>query len=161
MVRDLKQQGLDLPTRVTARDGYGSLIWKTTSLSAVVRILHNPAYAGVYVFGRWDYSGDHRSVKTGKVIPHLLPVAKWPVKIELHHPAYLSWEEYVKNGERLRQNWNREQAAGVAREQPNSRRRVTARNEQATSPTNTPCPIHSPFLWRMGGKPRLSNVIVH
>jgi len=54
VVRDLKQQGLDLPTRMTTRDGYGSLIWQTPSLSAVVRILHNPAYAGVYVFGRWE-----------------------------------------------------------------------------------------------------------
>jgi hypothetical protein len=116
VVRELKQQGLDLPTRTTTRDGYGALIWKTPSLSAVVRILHNPAYAGVYVFGRWEYSGDRRSVKTGKVIPHQLPMAKWPVKIELHHPAYLSWEEYVKNGERLRQNWNREESNGVVRE---------------------------------------------
>ncbi len=115
MVRDLKQQGLDLPTRITARDGYGSLIWKTPSLSAVVRILHNPAYAGAYVFGRWEYSGDHRSAKTGKAIARQLPMAKWPVKIELHHPAYLSWEEYVKNRERLRQNWSHEEAIGVAR----------------------------------------------
>ncbi len=116
VVRDLKQQGLDLPTRITSRDRYGSLTWKTPSLSAVIRMLRNPAYAGVYVFGRWDYSGDHRSAKTGKVIPHQLPMAKWPVKIELHHPAYLSWEEYVKNCERLRQNWNREDAVGVVRE---------------------------------------------
>jgi hypothetical protein len=65
-VRDLKQQALDLPTRVAMREGYGSLIWKTPSLSAVVRILRNPAYAGAYVFGRWEYSGDRRSAKTGK-----------------------------------------------------------------------------------------------
>jgi DNA invertase Pin-like site-specific DNA recombinase len=116
VVRDLKQQGLDLPTRMTTREGYGSLIWKTPSLSAVVRILHNPAYAGVYVFGRWEYSGDRRSAKTGKVLPHQVPMAKWPVKIEAHHPAYLSGEEFVKNCERLRQNWNREESNGVARE---------------------------------------------
>jgi len=116
VVRDLKQQGLDLPTRITSRDGYGSLVWKAASLSAVIRILRNPAYAGVYVFGRWEYTGERRSAKTGKVIPHQLPMAKWPVKIELHHPAYLSWEEYVKNCERLRQNWSREEATGVVRE---------------------------------------------
>ena len=116
VVRDLKQQGLDLPTRMTTREGYGVLIWKTPSLSAVVRVLHNPAYAGAYVFGRWEYSGDRRSTKTGKVLPHQLPMAQWPVKIEAHHPAYLSWEEYVKNGERLRQNWNCEETRGVARE---------------------------------------------
>ncbi|HEX2715445.1 MAG TPA: recombinase family protein, partial [Candidatus Acidoferrales bacterium] len=77
------------------------MVWKTPSLSAVVRILHNPAYAGVYVFGRWGYSGDRRSTKTGKVLPHQVPMAEWPVKIHAHHPAYISWEEYVKNGERM------------------------------------------------------------
>lgn len=116
VVRDLRQQGLELPTRMTAREGYGSLIWKMPTLSAVIRILRNPAYAGVYVFGRWEYSGDRRSAKTGKVLPHPVPMAQWPVKIEAHHPAYISWEEYVKNGERLRQNWNRDDAKGVARE---------------------------------------------
>jgi DNA invertase Pin-like site-specific DNA recombinase len=117
VVRDLKREKLDLPTRVTSREGYGLLIWKTPTLSAVVRILHNPAYAGVYVFGRMEYSGDRRSAKTGKVLPHQTSMAQWPVKIDAHHPAYLSWEEYVKNGERMYQNWNRgQQTRGVARE---------------------------------------------
>jgi DNA invertase Pin-like site-specific DNA recombinase len=116
VVRDLKQKALDLPTRVATREGYGSLIWKTPSLSAVVRILRNPAYAGVYVFGRWGYSGDRRSAKTGKVLPHQVPMAQWPVKINAHHPAYLSWEEYVKNGEQMHQNWNGGETRGVARE---------------------------------------------
>src|SRR5215469_9954159 len=117
VVRDLKRDGLDLPVREVSREGYGSLIWKTPTLSAVIRILHNPAYAGVYVFGRWEYSGERRSTKTGKALPHQVSMAQWPVKIAAHHPAYLSWEEYVKNGERMNQNWNRGQGkAGVVRE---------------------------------------------
>jgi hypothetical protein len=68
------------------------------------------------VYGRWDYGGDRRSPKTGKVLPHLNSVAQWPVNIDAHHPAYLSWEEFVKNGERLRQNWNQEGTQGVVRE---------------------------------------------
>jgi DNA invertase Pin-like site-specific DNA recombinase len=117
VVRELKRDGLELPVRVTSREGYGSLLWKTPSMSAVVRILHNPAYAGVYVFGKWDYSGDHRSARTGKVLPHQLPMAQWPVKIDAHHAAYLSWEEYVKNNEQMRQNWHDgELTLGVARE---------------------------------------------
>ena len=28
VVRDLRQQGLELPTRVTAKEAYGALIWK-------------------------------------------------------------------------------------------------------------------------------------
>jgi DNA invertase Pin-like site-specific DNA recombinase len=116
VVRVLKADGLELPARVMGKERYGTLVWKTPSLSAVVRLLQNPAYAGAYVFGRWDYSGDRRSVKTGKKLPHLRPVAQWPVHLEAHHPGYLGWEEFVSNQTRLRQNWNRDGSRGVVRE---------------------------------------------
>jgi hypothetical protein len=116
VVRDLKADGLELPARVMATDGYGTVVWKTPTLSTVIRILQNPAYAGAYVYGRWDYSGDRRSVKTGKKLPHQRAVAAWPVHIDAHHPGYLSWEEFMSNQARLRQNWNREGSRGVARE---------------------------------------------
>ena len=116
VVRVLKAEALELPVRVVAKEGYGTVIWKTPTLSAIIRILQNPAYAGAYVFGRWDYSSDRRSVKTGKKLPHLRPVAHWPVHIEAHHPGYLSWEEFMSTQLRLRQNWNREGGRGVARE---------------------------------------------
>jgi len=116
VVRDLKEQGLELPTRVTAKEGYGSLVWKEPSLSAVIRILHNPAYAGAYVYGRREYCSERRSPKTGKASAHARSVAQWPVNITEHHPAYLSWEEFVKNQERLRQNWSHEGNRGAPRE---------------------------------------------
>jgi len=116
VVRDLKEQGLELPTRVTFQEEYGSLIWKPPTLSAVVRILHNPAYAGAYVYGRWEYCSERRSSRTGKASAHALSVAQWPVNIVEHHPAYLSWKEFMKNQERLQQNWSREGNRGVARE---------------------------------------------
>jgi DNA invertase Pin-like site-specific DNA recombinase len=116
VVRELKDQGLALPVRVTAKEGYGSLVWKTPTFSAIIRILRNPAYAGAYVFGRWDYSGECRSPKTGKILPHMRAMAEWPVRIEAHHPAYLRWEEFVENQARLRQNAYGEGSPGVARE---------------------------------------------
>jgi len=116
VVRDLKEQGLELPTRVTAKEGYGSLVWKAPTLSAVIRILHNPAYAGAYVYGRWEYVSERRSQKTGKASARARPVAQWPVKIPEHHPAYIRWEEFVKNQEQLRQNWGHDGNRGVPRE---------------------------------------------
>jgi DNA invertase Pin-like site-specific DNA recombinase len=116
VVRDLKAEGLELPARVMAKEGYGTVVWKTPTLSTVIRVLQNPAYAGAYVYGRWNYSGDRRSAKTGKQLPHLRPVAQWPVKIAAHHPGYLSWEEFVSNQARLRQNAYRDGHGGVARE---------------------------------------------
>ena len=116
VVRDLKVDGLELPARVMAKEAYGTVMWKTPTLSTVIRILQNPAYAGVYVYGRWDYSGDRRSVKTGKHVPHVRPVAQWPVQIDAHHPAYLPWEEFVSNQARLRQNSYANGHRGAARE---------------------------------------------
>ena len=116
VVRDLKEQGLELPTRLTAREGYGSLIWKAPTLSAVIRLLHNPAYAGAYVYGRWEYLSERRSPRTGKAAAHTRCVAQWPVKITEHHPAYVRWEEFVKNQERLRQNGSHDGNRGVPRE---------------------------------------------
>jgi hypothetical protein len=116
VVRDLKRQGLELPIRVTAKEAYGSLIWKVPTLSAVIRILHNPAYAGAYVYGRSEYFSERRSPKTGKASAHVRDVAQWPVRITEHHPAYISWEEFVNNQEHLRQNWGREENRGVPRE---------------------------------------------
>jgi DNA invertase Pin-like site-specific DNA recombinase len=117
VVRELKGQGLELPTRLTAREGYGSLVWKAPTLSAVIRILHNPAYAGAYVYGRWEYSSERRSPRTGKAaVAQARSMAQWPVNITEHHPAYLDWEEFVKNQERLRQNWSHEGNRGAPRE---------------------------------------------
>ena len=78
------------------KDAYGTLIWKKPTLSAVVRILENPAYAGAYTYGRWEYRGDARSPKTGKARAKQRPQAQWPVLIQEHHPAYVSWEEYMQ-----------------------------------------------------------------
>jgi DNA invertase Pin-like site-specific DNA recombinase len=116
VVRILKAEALELPTRVMAKDGSGTVVWKTPTLSTVIRILQNPAYAGAYVFGRWDYSSDRRSMKSGKRLPRLRPMAQWPVHIDAHHPAYLPWEEFVSNQARLRQNSYAEGHRGVARE---------------------------------------------
>lgn len=116
VVRQLKEQGLELPVRVAAKEGYGSLVWKPPTLSAIIRMLRNPAYAGAYVFGRGDYSGERRSAKTGKVVPHARAMAEWPVCIEGHHPAYLPWEEFVENQVRLRQNAYGTGSPGAARE---------------------------------------------
>jgi DNA invertase Pin-like site-specific DNA recombinase len=116
VVCELKQQGLEVPTRLTCKEGYGTLVWKAPTLSTIIRILSNPLYTGAYVYGRRSYTGNSRSKKSGKVIGHPLPIEEWPVCIHGHHPAFISWEEYVKNRNQLRQNWNREMSTGATRE---------------------------------------------
>src|SRR5262245_17523335 len=116
VVRELKRQGLEVPMRLTTKEGYGTLVWKAPTLGIIIRILSKPAYTGAYAYGQRSYTGNPRSKKSGKAIGRQLPIDEWPVCIHDHHPAFISWEEYVKNRKQLRQNWNREVSAGAPRE---------------------------------------------
>src|SRR5579885_1132056 len=69
--QELREQQLDLPAYVVGKENYGALVWKTPTVSAVMRILTNPGYAGAYVYGRWDYAGERQSAKTGKTLYQL------------------------------------------------------------------------------------------
>ncbi len=50
------------------------------------------------------------------MLAQALPLEEWPVCIHDHHPALISWEDYVKNRQQLRQNSNRDLSQGAARE---------------------------------------------
>jgi DNA invertase Pin-like site-specific DNA recombinase len=116
VVRALREQELDLPSYVVGKENYGALVWKTPTLGAVVRILTNPGYAGAYVYGRWDYSGERQSAKTGKTLPRVRPLDAWTVCLRDHHPSYLTWDEFVTNRARLRANGYRVETPGAARD---------------------------------------------
>ncbi len=116
VVRVLKEEQLKLPVRVWGGPGRGQLLWKEPSYGIVMRLLRNPAYAGVYVYGEWAYDGTERNPKTGKSRPHYRAPEDWPVCIQDHHAGYISWEEYLANRRRLRQNGFRPMTRGAPRE---------------------------------------------
>lgn len=109
----LRQDGLKLPVRVWGGPGHGLLRWKDATFGALMRILHNPVYAGTYVYGEWEYSSLRRSEKTGKARPRHRDPDAWPVCLVGHHASYLSWEEFLDNQQRLRQNWFRGATRGA------------------------------------------------
>ncbi len=116
VVRVLKEEQLKLPVRVWGGPDRGHLVWKAPSCGIVMRLLRNPAYAGVYVYGEWAYDGTERNPKTGKSRPHYRAPEDWPVCIQGHHAGYISWEEYLANRRRLRQNGFRRMTPGAPRE---------------------------------------------
>ena len=97
----LKAEQLKLPVRVWGGPGHGQLQWKEPTYSMVVRRLHNPAYAGAYVYGEWEYDGSQRSPTTGKAKARVRSLTDWPVCIQAHHEGYLSWEAYLANQQQL------------------------------------------------------------
>jgi DNA invertase Pin-like site-specific DNA recombinase len=82
----------------------GKLIWGRLTHGRVLSMLKNPAYAGMYVFGRYQY---HRQIRpSGEVHQRMrrVPMADWRVRLEEHHEGYIGWDEYLKNQERLEKN---------------------------------------------------------
>src|SRR5207253_6945804 len=81
----------------------GELEWRELTMGRLNSLLHNPTYAGVYTYGRQPTV---QAIVDGAIRDRRkrLPVDEWPVKIDAAHPAYISWETFVSNQERLHQN---------------------------------------------------------
>jgi DNA invertase Pin-like site-specific DNA recombinase len=78
--------------------------WVPLRQEAVLAILHNPTYAGTYVYGRRVdrvvlVDGERRRRRSARV-----PQEAWKVCLAGHHPAYITWEQFMENQEKLRQN---------------------------------------------------------
>jgi hypothetical protein len=80
-----------------------------------MRLLHNPAYAGAYVHGQKEYDAFDRSPTTGKAKTKARPLADWPVCVRDVYPAYIAWDQFVRNQETLRDNWFRHGSRGAPR----------------------------------------------
>lgn len=82
----------------------GTLHWGSANLSRITALLHNPTYTGTYVYGRRRSLNVIESGQIKKVLIQLLPQDEWKVVIHNAHSAYISWEEYLSNCERLKHN---------------------------------------------------------
>lgn len=112
----LKAEQLKLPIRIWGGPCHGQLQWKEPTYSKVMRILHNPAYAGAYVYGEYEYEQTRRNPKTGKSQGSPRPLEDWPVCLQEHHEGYITWDEYLANQQRLAQNSYLSTTQGAARE---------------------------------------------
>jgi len=99
-VRLFRQQQLAFPRRVRSGPHQGELVWAELRHDDVLRILHNPCYAGAYVFGRTRT----RKGLDGKTQITQLPREEWQVIIRDAHVSYISWDEYERNLAQLKAN---------------------------------------------------------
>ncbi len=99
-VRAFRQQGLCFPRRILHGPKKGDVLWGSLEHSHVLRILHNPRYAGVFIFGRTRV----RKTIEGESIIEQLPREQWHTFLPGAHPGYISWEQHESNLKRLREN---------------------------------------------------------
>ena len=117
VVQAFTNEELLFPTRVRSGAHKGELAWMPLLHWRVLRTLHNPRYAGAFVFGR------HRCQGTagGASYSQLLPREQWTSLILDAHPGYISFETFEANGQKLLANaqaHGQDRRAGPAREGP-------------------------------------------
>ena len=99
--------------------GKGEVVWRAPHQQGLVNMLRNPAYAGIYAYGRSRADRSRRlpgREHSGRV--RALDAGQWLVRIEGALPAYISVAQYERNQARLAANRARAESPGAPREGP-------------------------------------------
>ncbi len=104
VVHRFTERGLRFPKRAYGGAWDGQLLWGRLCHTRVLSMLRNPSYAGMYVFGRYQYRRE--ITPEGEVRKRMQAVAMpdWRVSLQEHHEGYITLAEFFKNGERLEKN---------------------------------------------------------
>jgi DNA invertase Pin-like site-specific DNA recombinase len=115
VVKAFGDDKLMFPVRVSTGSRKGELAWMPLTHWRVLRTLHNPRYAGAFVYGRRRGT----IAANGKNSCQELPRDQWTALIPGAHPGYITWENYEANQQLLLGNAaarGTDRAAGPARE---------------------------------------------
>lgn len=98
-MKEFHKQGLLFPRRLKKGPHKGDLFWGELTHSRTLQVLHNPRYAGAFVYGRCK----ERRMPDGKTKSELRPRDQW-ILLPDTHAGYISWAEYENNQRLLREN---------------------------------------------------------
>lgn len=104
VLKYLVKHNMQLPHRIRGGLLKGELEWRRPNRVTLGNMLHNPIYAGAYVYGRRPT--DPRKKKPGRPSTGRVSVKQeeWEVLIKDKLPAYIYWEEYERNQRQLQMN---------------------------------------------------------
>ena len=116
-VKLFHEQELGFPRRIRSELNKGELHWVRAAPSRILQVLHNPRYAGAFVYGRVRT----RRLPDGKHSTTRVPRSEWQFVIPGVHAGYITWEQFESNQKRLEENalgFGGMRKAGPAREGP-------------------------------------------
>jgi len=105
---------IKLPVRARTGAKKGQLEWRRPSIVSLAQMLRHPIYAGAYAYGRRPTDRKGTFSPSNRYRPWV-PMEQWKVLLKDHLPAYISWDQYLKNRERVKHNRNGPDSAGVPR----------------------------------------------
>jgi hypothetical protein len=112
VVRRFNDDKLLLPRK----DCFGDIHWLPPTIASVTSLLQNPAYAGVFVYGRTRSTSKPGSAR--RSVPQRLPMEQWKICIRDKYPAYIDWATYERIQAMIRDNrsdYERKQTRGIPR----------------------------------------------
>jgi DNA invertase Pin-like site-specific DNA recombinase len=117
VLRSLIDQSIKLPMRSQARLNRGQLEWRAPCRETIRQILRHPMYAGAYRYG-------HRPTDSRRQKPGCpksgrgsgLAAEDCLVFLKDRFPAYITWDRFAANQERLAANRSRAETAGAVRD---------------------------------------------
>jgi DNA invertase Pin-like site-specific DNA recombinase len=116
VLRYLAGQQVQLPVRVHSGPAKGEIEWRRPTRETLQNMLHNPAYAGYYAYGRRQVD-PRRKVPgrpdTGRVVKD---AGEWLVLLPGRLPAYITPGEYEANIARMTANQQTAAAPGAPRD---------------------------------------------
>src|SRR5438093_7655807 len=98
-VKCFGDQGWTFPRRLRHGAHKGEVLWGTIDHSCLLRVLHNPRYAGAFVYGR---TRQRRHAATYH--KQQLPREEWTVLLRGAHPGYITWDQFEEHQTMLRDN---------------------------------------------------------
>ena len=99
VVKAFRDAKLLFPHRPRGGPQDGELLWVKLGITQVLFVLHNPRYAGAFVYGRTRIRRTLQGVQQER-----LPQEKWHTLLLGAHAGYISWDEYQENQRRLQEN---------------------------------------------------------
>ena len=97
------EERIELPVNKARGDRF-ELHWQRPTLSFVNGVLHNPLYAGAYVYGRRPIEVVVKNGEAVKQQRSARPPEAASVFIPDHHPGYIDWAQYQRHQDVMRNN---------------------------------------------------------
>jgi len=100
--REFNAQRLQMPRLIQIGADAGKLAWVQPTYQMIQQVLTSPVYAGVFVYGR-------RKLEMTPGDPPVMAerrrsVEEWDIVVPDTYPAYLSYDQYLRNRQQLRDN---------------------------------------------------------
>ena len=99
----MRQASIKMPV-VRRKVDVCKIQWKAPAYHNVMQILHNPAYAGAYAFGKSTCRVTMADGRARKTNGHAKDIASWSALISDHHVGYITWQEYEEHRSLLLEN---------------------------------------------------------